>query len=89
MKIEFIQVADKICRESEIALRLSDIVEVITDENIERVTFHCLNHTGMFEFFLEITALTDGRYMTLIYPVKNSPYSCDAFVKIVRLCRCK
>lgn len=85
MKIEFIQVADKVCRESDIVLRLSDIVEVIECDYLERVTFHCRNHTAMFEFFLEITAREDKSYEVCVYPAKNSPYSCDTIVETVRL----
>lgn len=76
MRVEFLDAINAVCKESEIDLKLSDIIDV-SDYDTEIVML-VRNDQEMFEF--RITAvLYDDIIEMSITEVAESPYSCDSF----------
>lgn len=87
MRTQILRAIDRVCRTSEISLRLSDIVEcktVIDDsyDIIESVVVHCKNDVAMFEFNIQVDMFADS-FEVRVSEVENSPYSCDNFMMIL------
>ena len=72
---QILKAIDAVLRESEIELKLSDIVDISYENDCE-IFMHCRNDIEMFEF--EIHAAYYPKHVSMsISEVENSPHSCD------------
>ena len=80
MNAKYLPIINRVCKENEIDLSLSDIKkyeEFEEDEDrYETILLHCRNDREMFEFLLTIIDLPT-KYAIYITEVEGSPYSCD------------
>lgn len=80
MNAKYLPIINRVCKEREINLKLSDIKsvkELKEDEyRYESLLLHCRNDEEMFEFIMVVID-TITRYVVYVTEVEGSPYSCD------------